>query len=213
VAPVDETAAAPIVVVTGVPRSGTSLAMQMLAAGGLPVLCDGARPPDPDNPRGYYELAAVRRTAADPAWVERAPGRAVKVVHALVPALPRDRSYRVILVRRDLREVVASQEAMLRRRGEPPPGPTPARLVEIYAAQLDALVAWLRGTPGVAWLEVEHAGLLASPRTEAARLDRFLGGGLDRDAMADAVDPRLYRQRAGPGEGAGLGEGSGAGRG
>jgi len=207
VAPVDETAAASIVVVTGVPRSGTSLLMQMLAAGGMPVLCDGARPPDPDNPRGYYELAAVRRTSADPAWVERAAGRAVKVVHALVPALPRDRPYRVILVRRDLREVVASQESMLRRRGAAPAGPTPARLAEIYAAQLDALVAWLRRTPGVAWLEVQHAGLLASPQSEAARVDRFLGGGLDRDAMAAAVDPRLHRQRAGARGSSGAGRG------
>jgi len=183
------------VVVTGVPRSGTSLLMQMLAAGGLPLLCDDSRPADPDNPRGYFELAAVRRTRSDARWVTRAAGRAVKVIHALVPALPPDRPYRVILVRRDLREVVASQEAMLRRRGAAPAGPPPERLAELYAAQLDELVAWLRRTPGFALLEVEHARLLDCPAREAARLAEFLGGGLDCGAMAAAVDPGLHRQR------------------
>jgi hypothetical protein len=106
-----------VTIVSGLPRSGTSLLMQMLRAGGMPVLADDARPPDTDNPAGYLEYAPVLRTATDANWVAAAPGHAVKVIYALLRHLPRGFAYRVLWMRRDLDEVIASQQAMLARRG------------------------------------------------------------------------------------------------
>jgi hypothetical protein len=186
-----------VTVVSGVPRSGTSLLMQMLGAGGWPLLYDEERPADAHNPRGYFEFAPVRRLPAGAGWVAAARGRAVKVIHAQVAALPAGFDYRVILLRRDLREVVASQDAMLPAgAGETLPA---ARLAQIFAAQLRGLEAWLAAQPGFRLLRVEHAALLADPCAAAHAVSRFLGGGLDVAAMAAAVDPALRRQRAGAG--------------
>ncbi len=190
-----------VTVVSGVPRSGTSLMMQMLGAGGLALLSDGRRGPDPDNPRGYLEYEPVKRLRRDASWLGAAAGRAVKVVHALVPSLPPDRDYRLILMRRDLREVAASQRAMLeRRRTAGTVGPAAdelpdERLVEILAAQLDEVERWAQAQPRVDVLRVEHRTLLSDPKAGAARVARFLGGGLDVEAMAKVVDPALYRVR------------------
>lgn len=179
--------------ISGVPRSGTSLVMQMLAAGGYPVLADELRPPDVHNPQGYLEYAPVKALRRDASWLPRARGHALKVVHALVSALPAGFAYRLVLVRRDLQEVVASQEAMLGDAAGP--APSPERLVEIYAAQLAELEAWLSGQPHFRVLRLEHALLLAEPRRAARELAAFLGGGLDEEAMAAAVDPALQHQR------------------
>lgn len=186
----------PIVVVSGVPRSGTSLLMQMLERGGMPVLVDGVRSPDADNPHGYYELEAVKRTRQDAGWLAEAPGRAVKVIHALVPSLPADRAYRVIVVRRRFDEVLASQRAMLARRGEPDAGLDDARLAEIFRAQLDELAAWVDSAPDAQRLEVAHAEILRAPRTVSVRVADFLARPLDPDSMAAVVDAALHRQRS-----------------
>ena len=97
-----------ITIVSGLPRSGTSLMMQMLEAGGMPVLTDGIRDADEDNPRGYYELEAVKRTKDDPAWLHGAPGKVVKMIYLLLYDLPTTYNYRIIFMRRPLSEVVAS---------------------------------------------------------------------------------------------------------
>ena len=184
-----------VTVVSGLPRSGTSLLMQMLAAGGLPVLADASRPPDRHNPRGYFELAAAKRLPTDAGFLASAVGRAVKLVVPLACALPAGSGpYRVVLVRRSLDEVLASQDAMLE--GDAPDGLPEPRLREIFRAQLAELEAWAETRPDVALLAVEHAELLAEPRRIAAALSEFLGGGLDLAAMAAAVDPSLYRQRS-----------------
>lgn len=182
-----------ITVISGVPRSGTSLVMQMLAAGGYPLLCDDARPPDVHNPRGYLEYAPVKALRRDTSWLPEARGRAVKVIHALASVLPEGFDYRLVLVRRDLHEVVASQEAMLPRPLED--GLGAERLVEIFSAQLAELDAWLAGQPHFRVLRLDYAALLTEPRAAAAELAAFLEGELDTEAMAAAVDPALYRQK------------------
>jgi hypothetical protein len=184
-------------VVTGAPRSGTSLVMQMLAAGGMPVCTDAARPADADNPRGYFELAAVKRTRIDASWVAGAAGRAVKVVHALVPWLPPRGAYRFVDVRRDWAEVLASQRCLLERAGTPVDACDDARLAALFEAQREAALRWVRRSVAAPLLRLEHADLLADPARAAARLNAFCGGGLDAAAMTGAVDPRLHRQRAG----------------
>jgi hypothetical protein len=194
-----------VTVVSGLPRSGTSLVMQMLQAGGMPMLVDDARAPDADNPRGYFEYAAVKGTHRDASWVSRAEGRAVKVIHALVPALPAGRAYRVIVMRRPLAEVLRSQARMLARREErqgtgPAAGePVPiddAGLGRTLAAQLEQVVAGLRARERTAVLDLAYPELVARPREASLRVDAFLGGGLDVDAMAAAVEPGLHRNRS-----------------
>jgi hypothetical protein len=185
-----------VTVVSGPPRSGTSLAMQMLRAGGMPVLADEARPPDTDNPAGYLEYAPVLRTATDASWVASAPGHAVKVIYALLRHLPRAFEYRVLWMRRDLGEVIASQQAMLARRGAAQrQQPSAERLASVFAAQLDETERWLGQQPAFRVLALGHRDVVTDARSAAAAIDAFLGGRLDRAAMASAVDPALYRQR------------------
>jgi cystathionine beta-lyase len=184
-----------VTVVTGPPRSGTSLLMQVLAAGGIPALSDGARAPDASNPRGYLEHQLLRRLGRDPAaaaLVRGAAGRALKLAHVLATALPAGPRYRVLLAERDLAEVVASQDAMLAREGAGAGEVPPARLAEVLRAQLDELARALEARADVALLRVDTAALVREPGPACAALDAFLGGGLDRAAMEQQVAPGLW---------------------
>ena len=183
-----------VVVVTGLPRSGTSMLMQMLAAGGLEAFSDGARAPDANNPRGFLEHARVRALARDAEWLPEADGRAVKVVAPLLPHLPAGPAYRVVWLDRDLDEVLRSQRRMLARLGRPAAPDDTLRAA--YARHLEAAAAWTETTPRVGVLRLDYARVTEAP-TEAARtLAAFLDRGLDVEAIAAAVDPALYRERA-----------------
>ena len=182
-----------ITIVSGLPRSGTSLVMQMLAAGGVKLFADGARVADAANPRGYHEHAKVMGLARDAAWLGEACGHAVKIVAPLLPFLPPGQTYRVIFVERDLEEVLASQTAMLAVQGRP--AGDPAVLRRAYRQQNAAALGLLARQPHLAHLVVRHADLLTAPAKSAAQLNAFLGGSLDVARMAGAVDPALHRQR------------------
>lgn len=184
-----------ITIVSGLPRSGTSLLMQMLAAGGMPVLTDGRRSPDAHNPRGYYELEAVKHTRTDHSWLAQAQGKAVKVVHLLLPYLPVDREYRVLLMQRNLAEVIASQRAMLEQQGRPMANLPDAKLAEIFEKQLEEARRWLTLHSNFQVRQLQHRQVIGTPSMAAQQLATFLGGGLDHQAMAAAVDFKLYRQR------------------
>lgn len=186
-----------VTVVSGLPRSGTSMLMRMLERGGIAALTDGERKADDDNPRGYYELEAVKRLPADAGWLSAAGGRAVKVVSALLDKLPDTFSYRVLFLERDLGEVLASQRRMLERRGEPTDRVSDAAMAAMFRRHLDQVLAKAQARAAMRVLLVEHAQVLAGPAAAAERIDAFVGGGLDRVAMAAAVDPLLWRQRAG----------------
>jgi hypothetical protein len=185
-----------VTVVSGAPRSGTSLMMQMLGAGGMELVTDGLRRADRDNPRGYFELEAARRLPEDAEWLEQALGRAVKLVHVLVPRLPERHPYRILLMRRDWREVLASQRAMLERGGGVPEGPPEARVAEIFDAQLARVVRWVAARPDAALLAVDYNALVRSPLRGAREVSEFLGGDLDAEDMAAAVMPSLWRHRS-----------------
>ena len=198
-----------VTVVSGAPRSGTSLMMQMLGAGGMELVTDGVRRADRDNPRGYFELEAARQLPADAQWLERAVGRAVKLVHVLVPRLPTRHSYRILLMRRDWSEVLASQRAMLarmshqggetcglERRSGVPEGPDEGRLAEIFDAQLAEVERWAASRPEAELLRVDYNALVAHPLPLAREVSAFLEGRLDAEDMAAAVLPSLYRQRS-----------------
>jgi hypothetical protein len=187
-----------VTVVSGLPRSGTSLMMQMLGAGGMPVLSDGMRAADEDNPRGYLELEAVKRTRKDATWLSEAHGKAVKVIHLLLRNLPPDRAYRVVFMRRPVAEVVASQRAMLERSGRQGARLPDDKLAALLEAQARDTQAWMARQPHLRVLTVDYRDCIEQPGEVAARVNAFLGGGLDEAAMAGVVDAGLYRQRAGP---------------
>jgi hypothetical protein len=184
-----------ITIVSGLPRSGTSLMMQMLSAGGLPALTDGLRTPDESNPRGYLEYEPVKKLRSDRSWLPQARGHAVKIIHLLLRELPVDGefAYRVLLMRRPIEEILASQRVMLERQSKQ--SGDPAVLAKVYASQLRDVQEWMAQQSCFSVREVEHRRLLESPREEAAGINQFLGGTLDEGAMASCVDPSLYRQR------------------
>lgn len=184
-----------VAVVSGLPRSGTSLLMQVLAAGGVPPLTDGARAADEDNPRGYFELERVKRLDEHPELLDAARGRAVKIVAPLLPRLPAGRAYRVLFMHRDMAEVLASQRRMLDRLGRPGAALPDEQLAAAMSRQVAAAIAWCRATGGVELMEIDHRALCTDPRPTCERIDAFLGGGLDIDAMAAVPDGALYRQR------------------
>lgn len=188
---------APITIVTGLPRSGTSLLMQMLAAGGMPLLTDGERAADIDNPNGYFEFERVKALPTDTAWLAEARGRAVKVIHALVGRLPDAEEYRVLFVERDLHEVVMSQDKMLARLGRAGGGLGADRMVSVFRQELARVHGLLATKPNMRVLRLEHALLIGDPLTAAQTMNAFLGGGLDVERMAKAVDPALHRNKAG----------------
>jgi hypothetical protein len=187
----------PIVVVSGLPRSGTSMIMKMLEAGGLSVLTDGMRTADEDNPKGYYEVERVKDLAreTDKGWLTEARGKGIKVISFLLKSLPSTFNYKVVFIRRDLEEVLASQRKMLARRSETEET-APERMRALFEDDLWRASYQLKRRPEFESIERHYSAVLARPLEEARRLSAFLGGGLDAEAMAAAVDPQLYRNRA-----------------
>ncbi len=184
-----------VIIVSGLPRSGTSMMMQMLAAGGMPVLADEARQADEDNPRGYYELEAVKKLRQDQSWLNQANGKAVKLVAQLLPNLPLGRPYRVVFMERPLGEILASQKTMLQRLGREGGHLTEAQLARTFLGQLQTVRRVLnRPEAQTSVLGMDYHQALRDPQAAAARLNAFLGGGLDEKAMAAAIAPQLRRQ-------------------
>lgn len=184
-----------VVIVSGLPRSGTSMLMQMLAAGGVAVLTDGARQADADNPRGYLEYEAAKRPDAGSGWLQEARGKAVKIVAQLLPALTASHGYRVIFAERPLSEILASQQVMLERSGKAGGRLAQRALAQTFLKQISQVKRILaRHEERVQVLSVDYHTAVADPASIAAQLNAFLGGGLDEAAMVAAVDPALRRQ-------------------
>lgn len=183
-------------IVSGLPRSGTSMMMQMLQAGGMPCLVDGAREPDENNPRGYYEFDAVKRLHSDSSLLGQATGKAVKIVAPLLPRLPAklETPFRIVFMERDLDEVLASQAAMLARLGKEPGSASPDAMKTSYAKLLSQVNAEL-GTRQIPTLVISHRETIANPHEVAERLNRFCGGTLHEPAMVAAVDSALHRTK------------------
>jgi len=183
-----------VTIVSGLPRSGASMLIRLLAAGGMPVVADAARPPHEDDPYGWFEEPRGGQPPVTAAWLGQARGRAVGIVSPLLPHLPSTLAYRVVFAKRDLREILAAQHTAHARRGTPPPPADDARILALCERHLEQIDAWLAAQEHVRVLDVEFADVLAMPAVQAARLAAFVGGGLDVEAMARAVDPRLHRQ-------------------
>jgi len=184
-----------ITIVSGLPRSGTSLMMQMLLAGGMQVLSDGERRADADNPRGYLEWERIKQLPKNPGIISEAEGKVVKVISRLLLSLPGSYEYRVLFMRRPLPEVLASQDEMLRRRGTYKEGTDPAVLSVVFENHLREIYAWLNDKPYVKMLPVEYRSVLTQPSVIAQQIANFLGAVLNVDAMERQVDHSLYRKR------------------
>jgi hypothetical protein len=185
----------PVIVVSGLPRSGTSMMMKMLEAGGLAVVNDGIREADSDNPKGYYEFERVKQLdKGDTDWVESAQGKVVKVISALLAHLPPGYEYQVLFMNRQMDEVLASQRKMLDRRGEDSKIDD-AQLAELLEKHVRKTKAWLSAQPSFSVLEVDYNAVLADPTPFVPEINHFLGGKLDETAMMAVVDPNLYRNR------------------
>jgi hypothetical protein len=191
-----------IIIVSGLPRSGTSLMMQMLVSGGVEVLTDNLRTPDHDNPRGYFEFERVKKLKEDTAWLPGARGKAVKLVSQLLFDLPADERYRIIFMQRDLDEMLVSQEKMLQRLKRP--AAPREDIKRAFVKHLERLHEWLDRQPNISVLRMPYGALLADPESAAAQVSEFLGGKPDPPAMVRAVDQSLYRNRkadiSGPGQ-------------
>jgi hypothetical protein len=172
--------------------------MQMLDRGGIEVVTDAVRGADVDNPRGYYEFERVKKIKEDASWVPGVRGKAVKMVSQLLYDLPASEKYLVIFMERDLDEVLVSQEKMLARLKQP--AAPRDRIKRAFTAHTERLRAWLRDQRHIEVLDVRYNDLITRPEEQAARLCAFLAGRADVRAMADAVDPSLYRNRNAPGD-------------
>jgi len=188
----------PIIIVSGLPRSGTSMMMKMLDAAGLPIMTDEIRKADVDNPKGYYEFERVKdlEKEKDRSWVRDARGKVLKVISFLIKDLPDENFYRIIFMRRDLGEVLASQNKMLVHRGEENPADDKT-MAEAYLSHLAAVRILVRKRPNMEMVEIFYDQTVNDPAAAARAVNTFLGGTLDEAAMVSAVDAELYRNRKG----------------
>lgn len=184
-----------ITVVSGLPRSGTSMMMKMLEAGGMTPLMDNIRTADVDNPNGYYELERVKKLPqGDSAWITDAKGKVVKIVAVFLPHLPTQFDYRVIFMQRAILEITASQHTMLEHRGSNQQL-SADDLVSLFYKHLNQVDAWFKTQPRVKRLDVNYNDLLKNPTPQIENLRVFLDLELDAEKMGMVVDPNLYRQR------------------
>jgi hypothetical protein len=185
-----------ITVVSGLPRSGTSLMMQMLAAGGMPLLTDRERQPDIDNPRGYCEWEPIKLLPKEPHRIDQAEGKAVKIISQLLLSVPRGRSYKLIFMERPLPEVLASQDEMLKRRGSTQ-AVDHALLASAFRDHMREIIAWLERREDIPVCRMGYRRVLNDPAGSAKTVRDFLDLDLNEEAMALQVDPSLYRNRRG----------------
>jgi hypothetical protein len=184
-----------ITIVSGLPRSGTSMMMKMLDAGGMQVLTDNIRTADEDNPKGYYEFERVKKIETDRLWLKDARGKAVKMISALLKHLPRDYNYKVIFMRRKMDEILASQKQMLVRREEATDAVSDEKMAELFRRHLRQVTTWLDEQPNLDVIYVNYNEILANPVERVQEIDRFLGHTLDTQSMVSVIDKSLYRQR------------------
>jgi hypothetical protein len=187
----------PIIVVSGLPRSGTSMMMRMLGAGGIEILTDNLREADEDNLKGYYELEKVKTLSkdVDKSWLEEAKGKAVKIISALLKGLPQTYFYKVIFMNRNLDEVIASQDKMLTRRNERRSVVEDDKLKLMFEKHLQSVESWLSLQSNFDVLNIKYNDVLDNPTGNADRVKEFLQRELAIEEMAAVVNKQLYRNR------------------
>lgn len=185
-----------VIIVSGLPRSGTSMMMKMLEAGGQVILTDNLREADANNPKGYYEFERVKQMKdGDLAWLSEAVGKVVKIVTGLIMFLPSDYNYKIIFMRRDLNEVLSSQKKMLGRLGKEDDNIPDDKMAKVYDEHLKQVKGWLIKQPNIELLYVNYNSMVADPTDALNKVNAFVGGSMDVAVMAGVVDEELYRER------------------
>lgn len=188
----------PLVIVSGLPRSGTSMMMKMLEAGGVPIMTDSERVADIDNPKGYFEYERIKdlEKETDKSYIRQGRGEALKVISFLIKDLPDDNDYRVIFMRRDLGEVIASQNKMIDRLGTTDASAAEEAMKEAYRNDIVRTRLLCKARPNFELIEVHYRATIEDAPGTASKVNAFLGGQLDEAAMRAAVDGSLYRNRS-----------------
>jgi hypothetical protein len=186
----------PVIIVSGLPRSGTSMMMKMLEAGGQVILTDNLREADANNPKGYYEFERVKQMKdGDLAWLSDAVGKVVKIVTGLIMFLPSGYNYKIIFMRRDLNEILSSQKKMLGRLGKEDDNIPDDKMAKVYEEHLKEVRGWLICQPNIETLYVNYNSMVKDPTEALNKVNDFLGGGMDVSVMSAVVDKELYRER------------------
>jgi hypothetical protein len=185
-----------VVIVSGLPRSGTSMMMKMLEAGGQAILTDNLREADANNPKGYYEFERVKNMKdGDLAWMSEAAGKVVKIVTGLIMFLPAEYNYKIIFMRRDLNEILSSQKKMLGRLGKDDDNIPDDKMAKVYEEHLKEVRSWLFRQPNIETLYVNYNSMVKDPTESLTKINVFLGDSMDVPTMAAVVDKELYRER------------------
>ncbi len=186
-----------IIVVSGLPRSGTSMMMEMLKAGGIQSLTDDLREADIDNPRGYFEFERVKKLPeGDNAWLSDAVGKAVKIIAPLLPYLPDNYTYNVIFMKRNMEEILSSQRVMLQKKGQEPQDKVEEKIKNLYNENLKSVIKFMNDNTNFSYLCCDYNEILGSSLQCIEQIASFLDLRLDIKQMVKVVEPTLYRQRA-----------------
>jgi broad-specificity NMP kinase len=184
-----------IIIVSGLPRSGTSMMMRMLEAGGVQTLTDNIREADEDNLKGYFEFERVKKIEHDKTWLNKAENKAVKLISALLKHLPHDYEYKIIFMKRDLEEILASQKKMLERRGEVSDKVPDKFMANLFNKHLSEVENWLEQQSNMKTIYISYNDTLSNPQETVMKVINFLNRNLDFKKMMHVIDPNLYRQR------------------
>lgn len=185
-----------ITIVSGLPRSGTSLMMRMLEAGGMEVVKDDIRKADEDNPYGYYEFEKVKKIEEDSSWLDSTQGRVFKMVSMLLYHLPADKDYKIIFMKRNMHEMLNSQRIMLGRHGNDKAQVDNEEMGRLYGKHLTQIEKWLEKQDNMDILYISYNDIIERPSENTEMVNQFLGNGLDVKKMVKVVDKSLYRNRA-----------------
>jgi GTP1/Obg family GTP-binding protein len=185
-----------IIIVSGLPRSGTSMMMKILESAGLEILTDDLRKADESNPKGYYEYERVKKLKeGDFDWLQEARGKVVKIISALLEYLPNQYTYKIIFMRRSMEEILSSQRQMLLRDGRQADQAEDEKLAKLYQDHLDKVEAWVAQQPNMDCISINYNETIRNPEQSIAQVNQFLGGNLDVKRMSQAIDQKLYRER------------------
>lgn len=180
-----------IIIVSGLPRSGTSMMMQMLSSGGLETLTDDVRLQDINNPKGYFEYEKVKSLAQDASWLHVAQGKVVKIIAQLIPFLPNEFNYKIIMMHRDINEILVSQQKMLGKDTTI----IPFALGDIFTKQLQQTELFISNQPTMEAISIQYKEAINSPIEQVNKIASFLNRDLNLNEMMASIDKNLYRNK------------------
>lgn len=184
-----------IIIVSGLPRSGTSMMMQLLEAGGMQIFTDNLRAADDNNKKGYYEHEAVKIIHKDISWMKNAVGKTIKIVSHLLPNLPLRYKYKIIYMERDLNEVITSQNKMLQNLGKLPQNATHFNIETSFKQNDEKIKNWMSEKRNIDVIFMDYNKIVENAEEYIGRLNNFFSGKLNTQNMMNVIDKNLYRSK------------------